>query len=84
MNTISASIAKAIDAHATELILLTYSIPFVAAYWYTRDQLIGTVLTGLIGGVLAISQKRAASTTNVENVEKVTVEGDDPDKTPKV
>ena len=66
MNTISTAIAKAIDAHATELILLVAAVPFLIAYWRTRDQMIGTMLGGIIGGLLTICTKRA--TTNVENV----------------
>lgn len=83
MKTISIAIAKAVDAHMTEIMLCLLAMPFLAVYWKTRDQLIGTVLGGLVGGLLAICQKRVGSTTNVanvENVESVT----DLDKAPKV
>lgn len=76
MKPISNAIARAIDHHATELILFFLSVPFLIAYWLTRDQTIGTLLSGIVGGLLTICTKRAVSATNVENVEKVTVEGE--------
>lgn len=75
MNKISTSIAAALDHHATELMLLVFSVLFLIAYWKTRDQLIGTVLVALVSAAIAISQKRATATTNVEQADNVKIDG---------
>lgn len=70
------AIISMFNHHASELILLTYSIPFLIGYWKTRDQLIGTLAVALVSGAIAIITKRGTQTT-VENVEQVTVEKGD-------
>lgn len=73
MNRLSNALARAIDRHASELILLIISIPFLIGYWKTRDQLIGTLTIMLVSGAIALMKKQSAQTTNVGNIEKATV-----------
>jgi hypothetical protein len=57
-----------------EFILLALCLSLLIAFCYTRDQLIGTTLVTVVGGLLGISTKRALTTTNVANVEQANIE----------
>lgn len=71
MTRLTHSLAKAVDRHASELILLAISIPYMIGYWKTRDQLLGTLTIMLVSGAIALMKKQNAQTTNVENIETV-------------
>ena len=74
MKPILESIAKTIDAHASELILFGFGGLLLAAYYKTHDQLIGTTMVTVIGAALGITTKRAIGKANVANVEQVNIE----------
>jgi len=61
------------EAFVTEFILLALCLALLAAFCFTRDQLIGTSLVTVVGGLLGISTKRALSSTTVANVEQANV-----------
>jgi hypothetical protein len=69
MASISNSIARAVDNHATEMILCALAMPFLGVWVYKPSDLLGSILVGLVGGILAISRKRSTGTTSIENVE---------------
>lgn len=74
MNRLTDAITAAFAHHSTELILLTFTIPFLIGYWKTRDQLIGGVMVTLIGAAVGVATKRAMAQTNVEKANTVNVE----------
>lgn len=74
MSRLAEAIAASVNHHSTELILLTFTIPFLIGYWRTRDQLIGGVMVTLIGAAVGVATKRARAQTNVEKAETVNVD----------
>jgi hypothetical protein len=70
MTSIPESIAKAIDAHATELIMLFWCIVLFAGYLWKPDQQLLIVLGGATGALYGVAEKRLKrSNTNIGNVE---------------